>query len=110
MKSIGINSNYIKSLLYRISQSSATPSAIVNAVSEYLVAHPPTVTSIDASKINTDSTHRFTTDVLVNKLAGIEASAVSLATVKVDATNITITWTKAGTVSSNVVNIMWEVS
>ena len=30
--------------------------------------------------------------------------------ISVDATNITITWTKAGTVSSNVVNILWEVS
>lgn len=28
----------------------------------------------------------------------------------IPATNITITWTKAGTVSSNVVNILWEVS
>jgi hypothetical protein len=30
--------------------------------------------------------------------------------VSVDATNITITWTKAGTVNSNTVNILWEVN
>ena len=75
MKSIGINSNYIKSLLTRISQSSATPSVIADAVAAYLVAHPPTVSSLPATSITTDSTHRFTSDANLTKLAGIEVGA-----------------------------------
>ena len=64
--------------------NSTNPSAIASAVSDYLTAHPVTIDSLAATKVTTDSTHRFTTDILANKLAGIEASAVSLITVKED--------------------------
>ena len=64
--------------------NSTNPSAIASAVSDYLTAHPVTIDSLAATKVTTDSTHRFTTDTLASKLAGIEAGAASLSTVKAD--------------------------
>ena len=64
--------------------NSTNPSAIASAVSDYLTAHPVTIDSLAATKVTTDSTHRFTTDTLASKLAGIEAGAASLTTVKAD--------------------------
>ena len=64
--------------------NSTNPSAIASAVSDYLTAHPVTIDSLAATKVTTDSTHRFTTDTMASKLAGIEAGAASLTTVKAD--------------------------
>ena len=80
----GVSYNWHLGLRQSISDAGANPSAIASAVSDYLTAHPVTIDSLAATKVTTDSTHRFTTDTLANKLIGIEAGAASLTTVKAD--------------------------
>ena len=80
----GVSYNWYLGVKQSISDAGANPSAISSAVSDYLTAHPVSINSLEATKVTTDSTHRFTTDTLANKLAGIEAGAASLTTVKAD--------------------------
>ena len=55
-----VSYNWYLGLRQSISDAGANPSAIASAVSDYLTAHPVTIDSLAATKVTTDSTHRFT--------------------------------------------------
>ena len=71
----GFSDNMYNLIKQKITESGANPSVVAAAVEDYLIAHPVTIDSLAATKVTTDSTHRFTTDTLANKLIGIEADS-----------------------------------
>ena len=71
----GFSDNMYNLIKQKITGSGANPSVVAAAVEDYLIAHPVTIDSLDATKVNTDTSRRFISDANLNKLAGIAAGA-----------------------------------